>query len=57
MHKESRRFVTGMAFGGVLECVEDDDCIASEASCISNLCECPVGSVFSTDYSTCLECT
>lgn len=49
-------FAAGIASAGVLECIEDSDCIASDASCVDSLCECPKGKIFRADYSACSEC-
>ncbi|KAF2884044.1 hypothetical protein ILUMI_22162 [Ignelater luminosus] len=37
-----------------LECSENSPCLAPNAKCTNNICECPFGHVFSLDYRSCL---
>ncbi|KAK5640724.1 hypothetical protein RI129_009271 [Pyrocoelia pectoralis] len=40
--------------GQFLECAKNEDCGVETATCQNNICECPTGSVFSTDVTKCL---
>ncbi|KAF5284361.1 hypothetical protein FQR65_LT13578 [Abscondita terminalis] len=48
-------FNIGLALGQFLECTVNEECLAKDAACNDNICECPNGKIFSLDGSQCLD--